>query len=171
MLTKQQKQKIIKDLSHELGLAKGIVFTSFHGLATKDLQELRGLLGKDGIKHKVVKITLAKRALRQLGFDPEGLVANVPLSVSWSADEVAAAKVLSGFARSHENLKIISGIMDNKFLNAPMVIELAQLPGKLELRGQLVRALAAPIQGLVNVLAGNLRGLVNVLNAIQKAKI
>ncbi|MDP3741392.1 MAG: 50S ribosomal protein L10 [bacterium] len=166
MLTKPQKQKIVKDLSQELISAKGIVFTSFQGLTTKDSQELRRLLRKENVQHKVVKITLVKKALERSGISSDGLSTNLPMAVSWSLeDEVMAAKILSTFAKAHESLKIVSGILDKKFLDAATLKQLAALPGKLELRGQLVGVLASPLRGLVTVLSGNIRGFLNVLNA------
>jgi large subunit ribosomal protein L10 len=60
--------------------------------------------------------------------------------------------------------------MEGAVLSAKEVTALAQLPSKLELRGQLVGTLAAPMSGFVNVLAGNLRGLVYALNAIAESK-
>jgi len=72
--------------------------------------------------------------------------------------------------RKNDKLKIVSGILDHRMIDAGTVKALAALPDKQTLRGQLVGVIAAPLRGFVTVLSGNLRGLVNVLNAIKDAK-
>jgi len=82
-------------------------------------------------------------------------------------DEVAPAKILNDFAKNNEHLKILGGILENKFIDKMSVISLAKLPSKQELLGQLVGTIAAPMSGMLNVLQGNLRGLVRVLSIIN----
>lgn len=174
MLTKQQKKTIVQNLTDELSRAKSVVFSDFKGLKTKDSQELRAALRKEGVSHQVVKITLLKRVLGQSGADVSSFKFQVPLAVSMSFDdEVAPARVLNLFAKTHESLKILAGIFDGKMVDAAGVKVFASLPGKQELYGQLVSVIAGPLRGLVTVLSGNIRGLINVLNAkvqVQNAK-
>ncbi len=169
MLTLEQKKNIVKDLAQEIKSAQGVVFTEYQGLPTRDLQELRATLRKEKVKHQVVKLTLLKRALKQIGIDLKEFNYQVPLSVSFSAeDEVASARILQAFAKKHEQLKLVAGILDQKFIDMTAVKKLASLPGKLELRGQLVSVIAGPLRGLVSVLSGNMRGLLNVLSAVKE---
>lgn len=171
MLNREQKKKLVSDLAAELSDSRGIVFSSFEGLATKDIQGLRGELRRENIKHKVVKLSLLKRALRRIGVDSEKLGVRLPLAISWSQeDEVAPAKILSTFAKTHDKLKIVAGVLEKQLLDAMQVKNLASLPGKQELRAQVVGVIASSLRGLVSVLAGNLRGLVNALNAIKDSK-
>ena len=170
MLKKQQKKDIVKDLAEQIKSAKAGVFSDFSGLGAKEIQSLRQTLRKEGVSYKVVKLTLVKKALRLAGLDAAKFNFAVPVSVSLSSDETAAAKLLQDFAKKHEQLKIVSGILDSKIIDASAVKTLAALPGKQELRGQLVYVIASPLRGFVSVLSGNLRGLVNVLSAIKDAK-
>lgn len=171
MLTREQKKKIVKELTKELKEARGIVFSEFSGLPTRELQELRSLLRKSGVSHKVVKLTLLRRVLNTVGLDTSDFGVQVPTAVSWSfTDEIAPAKILTAFSKTHQNLKILGGVMDKKLVGAGEINTLALLPGKQELRAQVVWVIASPLRGLVSVLSGNLRGLVNVLNAIKTAK-
>lgn len=170
MLSKQQKRDLVNSLAEELKTAKGVVLSDFQGLATRDSQELRANLRKENISHKVVKITLLKRALRQVGIDIKNFNFQVPMAISVSQeDEIAAARILQNFAKTHEHLKILAGVLDQKFIDGAEVRKLAALPSKQELLGQTVGVIASPLRGLVSVLAGNIRGLLNVLNA--KAKV
>ncbi len=169
MLNRQQKKDIVKDLTEAIKTAKAGVFADFSGLAAKDAQSLRQTLKKEGVSYKVVKLTLIKKALRAANLDDKFFNFTVPISVSLSeADEVAAAKILQDFSKKNEKLKIVSGFLDGKILDAAQVKALASLPSKEELLGQLVGVIAGPLRGFVTVLSGPARGLVNVLNARSK---
>ena len=169
MLNKEQKKNIVKDLVERLKAAKSVVFSDFQGLPSKDIQGLRRELRKEGVDYKVVKLTLLKRALRLAGLDVSDFNFQVPLSVSLSReDEVVAAQILAAFSKKNEKLKIVSGVLDNKIIDASLVKALAALPSKQELRGQVVYVLSSPLRGLATVLNGNIRGLINVLNAKSK---
>ena len=169
MLNKQQKKDIVKDLTQKLADAKGVVFSSFQGLPSRDVQELRSTLRKQDTIYKVVKNTLLKRVLRNLGLDTSAFTHKIPLSVSFSKDdELGPAKALAEFAKTHEKFQIVAGILDKRMLDQQQVVVLAALPGKQELRGQLAGVIASPLRGLVRVLSGNLRGLVTVLKAVSE---
>jgi len=85
-------------------------------------------------------------------------------------DEVAPAKILDEFKKSHESVELMGGVLEDRFIDAEKVKALAKLPSKPELYAKIVGSLNAPISGFVNVLAGNLRGLVTVLKAIGDKK-
>lgn len=171
MLKKAQKKEIVAKLAKDLTEAKGIVFSDFQGLPTKDIQELRALLRKDEVRHKVVKLSLLKLALQRAGVDASGFNFQVPLAVSMSeADEAVPAKITAGFAKTHNMLKVLGGVLEKKLVGAVEVKKLAELPSKAELRSQVVGAIASPLRGLVWVLSGNLCRFLNVLNAIKQVK-
>ena len=170
MLKRSEKVEIVKSLAEQIRGAKAAVFCDFQGLGAKDVQSIRFSLGKEGISYKVVKINLLKKALRLAGVDIKKLNFTKPIAVSLSVeDEAAAARILQGFAKTHEKLKIVSGLLDKVVIDKNQVGALASLPGKQELRGQLVGVIAGPLRALASVLSGNIRGLINVLDA--KAKI
>lgn len=171
MLNREQKEKIVKEFTEELKNAKGAVLSNFQGLPTKDIQELRATLRKENIRHKVIKLTLLKRILQKAGIDTTLFNHQVPVAISFSAeDEIAPSRIVNTFAKKHENLKIVGGILDKQLIDAAQVKKLAVLPGKQELRGQLASVIASPLRGLAVVLAGNLRQLVYVLNAVKDKK-
>ena len=169
MLKKAQKKQLVNDLTRELETAKGLVLSDFQGLPDADIQKLRMELRKQGVKHKVVKLTLLQRVFRRLGVDTAKFDYHVPMAVSYSSeDEILPARLIKAFARTHDKLKIMGGLMDRRLLDGAAMTQLASLPGKQELRGQLANVIASPLRGLVSVLAGNIRGLINVLNAKSK---
>ncbi|MDB4940299.1 MAG: ribosomal protein [Candidatus Doudnabacteria bacterium] len=165
------KEQILAELEAQLENAKSIVFADYRGTTVKKIDELRSNLRKEGIVTKVAKITLIRRALKKHGVDISGMDFKAPVVLGVSKlDEVAPARIFAAFVKENKNVKILAGVMDNKFLSAEEVGALAALPSKQEMLGKLVGTINAPISSFVNVLAGNVRSIVNVLNAIKESK-
>jgi large subunit ribosomal protein L10 len=171
VLSKKQKKSLVSELGAELAGAKSVVFSAYQGLGASQMQDLRSQLRDQDVRHKVVKITLLKRALENAGVRTSELDLSVPVSVSFSAeDEVAPAKILNEFAKKNESLQLLGGVLDKQLIGPEQVMSLAVLPSKLELRGQVVGAIAGPLRGLVGALSGNFRNLVYVLKAVEQTK-
>lgn len=171
--TKEQKRSIYKELNDKIGKAKSVVFVNFSGLTVKENEDLRGSLRKENSEYYVAKKTLLGMALKEEGVsganakELEGQVA----AIFGYGDEVAPAKAVKAFQKGKEDkIKFVGGILENKFISANMVAELAVLPSKQELYAKIVGSINAPVSGFVNALAGNLRNLVYVLQAIKNAK-
>ena len=172
MITKDQKKKIIENLSDKFSKSKAIVFLSFQGLSVKDNIELRRKLRGENIDYKVAKKTLIKKGLEDakvLGDNELDLEGPVAVAVGYD-DEVAPARLSNEYSKTNEKLKLLGGFIETKYMDAKEIKALALLPGKDQLRAQLVGTINAPVSGFVNVLAGNIRGLVNVLKAIEEKK-
>lgn len=167
--TKQQKQEISRDLKERLAKAKSVVFTSFNGLTVKDNEALRNELVKEQSEYYATKKTLLERALKEANLEVGARDFDGQVAITFGyADEVAPAKVLAKFIKDSDGkIKFLGGILENKFIDAKGVTELATLPSKEELYAKIVGSINAPVSGFVNVLAGNLRSLVQVLSAIQ----
>ena len=170
-VTRKEKEQIMVELEASLVGARSIVFADYRGTTVKKIDDLRNRMRKENVHTKVAKITLIKRALQNKGMDVSKLDFKTPVAMVISKeDEVAPARIMSGFVRENKNTKILLGYVDSEVLSAAEVDALAALPGKQELRGQLVGTIAAPLSGFVNVLTGNLRSLVYVLQAIKDTK-
>lgn len=168
MLTKQQKTEIIKDLTDKIKRQKGLVFTDFRGLKVGEIQDLRKQLKAAGIEYKVTKKTLIKLALEKAKkeVDTAQFEGSVALTLGYE-DPIMPAKIISKFAREHKNLKILGGMIEDKFLTIEEVRELALIPSKDELLIKLIASLKSPISGFVNVLGGSIRNLIGILGAIK----
>jgi large subunit ribosomal protein L10 len=168
--TKQQKVQTVESLISGLKDSKGAVFANFHGLKVTDFEALRKSAREQQVSVQVAKKTLVKRVFDDLGVsaDPKSFAGGVVTFTG--TDEISAAKVVGQFAKDHEMVTIYGGILEGKFIDTASVKNLASLPSKQQLLGQLVGTLNAPVSGFVNVLAGNLRNLVNILNNIKEAK-
>lgn len=168
--TRAQKEQMVAELSESLKNGKAAVFSSYMGLTVKDFEDLRKQLRAEDVEIAVAKKSLLGMALTNAqitGIDAEALEGGVAVAVG-ATDEVAAARIIATFARTHEQVKILGGVLEGKAVDASMVKALAALPSKQQLRGQVVGTIAAPLTGFVNVLAGNARSLVQVLNAIAQ---
>lgn len=171
MQTKEQKKKLVKELSQKLKDSKATVFSDFKGMNVKDMTILRKELREKGIDFQVLKKTLLGVALKKvsLEMDTKKLEGQIAVAIS-SQDEVDAAKIIAKNSKSKKNLKIVGGLLGLKALSKEEVLALSKLPSKEELLAKLVGTINAPVSGLVNVLAGNLRGLVQTLKAIGEKK-
>lgn len=171
--TKAQKQTIITEISDKVKQAKSMVFVNFDKLTVLENEELRKELKKEGNEYLATKKTLLEKSLQESGFENlavkefTGQIA----TVFGFQDEISPAKILSKFAKDKKNkIFFMGGILENKFIVAEKVQELAKLPAREELYAKLVGTLNAPISGFVNALAGNLKNLVYVLDAIKSKK-
>jgi len=171
-LSRKQKEQIVKDLTETLSRTKSVVFADFQGLKMPEIEELRSKCIEEGIGYTVAKKTLLNLALEKAGIkdiDTKSIEGSIA-TVFGLEDEVAPAKILAQFAKSHEALEIKGGILEGALVPIEEVVKLSKLPSKAELYAKVVGSINAPVSGFVNVLAGNIRGLVYALNAIKETK-
>lgn len=171
-INKQKKQSIVKDLEEKISQAKSVVFTNYFGVGANDINDLRKKFRESGSEYVVAKKTLLDVAFKNSkieGVQAKELDGEVAAVFGYE-DEVAPAKLIDEFKKSHNSIEMVGGVLENKFIDAAKVRELAKLPSKLELYARVVGSINAPISGFVNVLAGNMRGLVTVLKAVQEKK-
>lgn len=130
---------------------------------------MRETLKKDKCRIEVVKKTLLDIVLKDKKIKAvrNKFAGEVALIFGFE-DEVAPAKIIHQFSLKNENIKILGGIFEDKFVGKEEIIALAKLPSKQELYAKVVGTINAPISGFVNVLNGNLRGLVYILSQIKK---
>lgn len=169
--SRQEKEQEVASLVDKLRRMKVAVLTTNAGLSVKDSTELRSTLRKSGIDHTVAKKTLLRKALNESSF---GGIDIMPITASFGIsfgydDEVAPAKLLAQFAKTHGALQFIGGVLDGVYIDGAQMKQLASLPTRDGLRAWVVGTIAAPLSGLVNVLAGNIRGLAQVLSARRSA--
>ncbi len=171
--TRHKKETEAAGLAKKFQRMSVAVFSSTAGLKVKDVNTLRSTLRAAGIDHRVAKKTIIRRALASAGLEKIDLGAvTESFSVTFGyADEVAPAQLLAQFAKTHESLKFLGGIMGGTFMTAERVQALSRLPSRDELRGQLVGTIAAPLSGFVSVLVGNVRGLVRTIDGYRQQRV
>ena len=163
-LTKEQKQKTLKELEEKIDKQKAIAFANIAGLKVEDLTKLRKTMKKQDCELRVAKKTLITLALKEKGLpvDLKKMQGEIALAFAYK-DEVAAFQILYDFLKEHEQLKILGGLIAKEFLGEEKALILAQLPTRDQLLAKLVGSIASPLSGLVSVLQGNIKGLINVL--------
>jgi large subunit ribosomal protein L10 len=171
--TKAQKQEMVTTLAAQLAASPNIYVTDFTGLDVARITDLRRRLRAVGVEYVVVKNTLARRALtdaqrRDGALEPH---LNGPTAlVLAGADPVGAAKVLTDFAKEHENPSIKVGVVEGKAVTPAQVKHLAGLPSKTELLARLGGALQAPLAGFAGALYGLLYTMVGALEALRNKR-
>lgn len=150
---------------------KSVVLTDFRGLNVTQITELRNRLRERGAGYQVVKNTLLRQAVANIGQAELDKYLLGPTGVAYSYENsVDPAKVLQSFARQNANLKLKAGILEGKVIDAQAVQRLASLPNREVLMARLLASFQFPLTGLVSVLQANLRQLVSVLAAIKQQK-
>lgn len=165
-----QKAGDLKTLTDSFKAAKGVVFVDYKGVTVKNAGKLRRQAEKVGVDYVVAKKTLINIAAREAGFDINAKELDGNIAVAFSADEVSAASVIANISKEVEQIKIVGGALEGRFINAAQVKALASLPSKQQLLGQLAYVLNAPRVGLVTTLSGITRGFVTALHGIEEKK-
>ena len=168
-ISKDKKNELVADLTELLTNAKTTVYAKYQGLTVAELQELRKAAREAGVKIKVVKNRLVRVAMGQIGVykdtDTTGLTGQLLYAIS-SEDEVAPAKVLANFAKTHDALNLVGGFSDlGNSLSEEEVKALAAMPSKNELIAQVVAQLLSPATDSISALSGGLSSIVSGLEA------
>jgi len=152
-LNLQEKQAVVAEVSAQVAQAQTIVLAEYRGIEVGDITRLRANARQSGVYLRVLKNTLARRAVQGTPF--EGLAEQMvgPLLYGISADAVAAAKVVHEFARTNDKLVIKAGAYNGKVMDVAGVTALATVPSKEVLLAQLLGLLQSPVSGLARVLA------------------
>ncbi len=168
-LKREQKQKILKEIKEKIDKQKSMVFVGIKGLKAKEVFDLREKLKKANCLLSVAKKTLLNIAFKdkKIKVNKEKLEGQTALIFGFE-DGLSLTKIIHQFSLSNENLKILGGFFENKFIEKEEVIVLAKLPTKEELYSKVVGTINAPLINFISVLRANIRGLVYLLSLIKQ---
>ena len=152
-LNKSEKQTVVADVAAQAARSQTLALAEYRGLTVAHLDVLRKQAREKGVYLHVLKNTLARRAVAGTPFEvaTESMVG--PLIYGFSEDAVAAAKVLSDFAKGNDKLIVKGGAYAGKALSADGVKSLAAIPSKEVLLAQLLGLMQSPISRFARVLA------------------
>ena len=148
----EAKKAVVAEVSEQLAKAQAIVVAEYRGLEVGHMTELRAKARKSGVYLRVLKNTLARRAVDGTPFSGLSQHLKGPLVYGMSADPVATAKVLNEFAKANEKLVIRAGAMPNAVISAQEVKALATMPSREELLAKLLGTMQAPVAQFVRTL-------------------
>jgi len=152
-LSRNDKAAVVEDVGKHIARAQTLALAEYRGLTVEHLNALRKQARDKGVYLHVLKNTLARRAVAGTTFEVAKDAMVGPLIYGFSDDAVAAAKVISDFARGNEKLIVKGGVYAGKALDANGVKALAAIPSRDVLIAQIAGMLRSPIQRLAGVLA------------------
>lgn len=170
-LTKEQKEKIIQEVTQLLENSKMTVVANYKGVTVKSMQSLRKQAKDNGTIIKVVKNRLVIQAIKNIESLKNVEVDKLKDQLLYAfndSDEISAAKSLNEFSKNEQAIEFIGGITsEGNFIDANEIKKLADLPSKHELVAAVVGLLNAPLRNTVSSISSNLH---SYLNAIEKSK-
>ncbi|NLY75878.1 MAG: 50S ribosomal protein L10 [Firmicutes bacterium] len=170
-MARPEKEAVVSEIQQKIAMSKSVILADYRGLNVAEATELRKKLREAGVEYKVVKNTLTSRAAKAANIEGLDQFLSGPTALAFGINDVVIpAKILADFAKDHKNLELKGGILEGKVIGLQAVKELATLPTRDALLGQLVGMFQAPLRGLVTVLSGPLRNLTYAVEAVRKQK-
>lgn len=168
-MKRPEKEQLVVELKEKVGGAKALYYTDFSGLNVKSMTELRRRLRRANVEYVVIKNSLALRAVNESGLVGERL--RGPTGIVIAKDPVAAAKVLTDFAKENDKRPTVKGgLFDGKSVNAAQVAKLANMPSREQMLSQLGGYMQAPMTQMVSAMNSLLSNFAGVVEALRKQR-
>jgi large subunit ribosomal protein L10 len=169
-LNKEQKAAVVEEVATQIKESEAVFAVDYRGISVPQAAELRGKLNEAGARFRVVKNTLTIRAADEAGAEDLKELLEGPTAFTFvapeSGDVALAAKALDRFRRDHGMLAFKGGRMSGEPLSVDQLLDLAKLPARDVLHGQLVGVVASPITGLVRGLNQLIAGFASQLQQV-----
>ncbi len=163
------KERTVEEIKTFMLGSNAVVLTDYRGMTVEDMFALRRQCREAGVSYRVVKNTLARLAIAGTDYEVLSDAFEGPVGIAYSEDPIAPAKVLANFIKECEHLTLRLGYMDGNLLSDTDITRLSKLPGKDELRAQLLSVFNATASKFVGVLAAVPRDFLGVLTARKDA--
>jgi large subunit ribosomal protein L10 len=161
---------MVSEVVAKLAGAQAVIVAEYRGLNVEKVTQLRSRARKSGLYLRVLKNTLARRAVKGTPFEKLAEQMSGPLMYGIAQDPVAGAKVLSEFAKEQELFVIRGGAMPNSLMSAKDIKALALLPSREELLAKLMGTMQAPVTKLVRTMNEVPTKFVRALAAVRDAR-
>jgi large subunit ribosomal protein L10 len=160
-----EKEDLVASMHETFGGSTLMVVTHYSGLSVADMTDLRGQMREAGASFKVTKNRLTRLALKGTKFESITDLFLGPTAVAYSADPVAAAKVVVDYGKRNEKLVVLGGALDDRILDVNGIKALASLPSLDALRAKLLGMLNTPATRIAGVLQAPAGQLARVVGA------
>jgi large subunit ribosomal protein L10 len=165
-MKKAEKEQLVSDLKDKLSNAQSLYYTDFTGLNVKRMTELRRRLKRAGIDYVVIKNTLALRAVNESGL--VGTKLKGPTGLVVGKDPVAAARVLTDFAKEFEDKPAMKGgMLQGKAIDNAQMKRMASLPSREQMLADLAASMQSPMAAFLGALSGPLYMFAGALDALK----
>lgn len=169
-LNLEAKQAVVSEISAEVAKSQAIILAEYRGLEVGAMTNLRAQARESGVYLRVLKNSLARRAVQGTPFEALSEKMIGPLVYGMSSDPVSSAKVLNEFAKTNERFVIKAGGLPSTVISAADVKALANMPSREQLLATLMGTMAAPIQKFVSTLNEVPAKFVRTIAAVRDAK-
>jgi len=170
-LNLEDKKALVAEVSAVAATALSVVAAEYRGLTVSQMTELRSKARSDGVYVRVVKNSLARKAMAGTSFECMSPILKGPLVLAFSKDDPgAAARVVKAFAKDNDKLVTTAVSLGGQLLNASALEKVASLPTREQALSQLMGVMKAPIQKLAATLAAAPSKLVRTLAAVRDQK-
>lgn len=169
-MNKDEKAEIVSEVKEMVENASAIYLTDFSKINVHDISNIRNEFRKEGVKYKVIKNTLFKRAIDEIGgYDKlSGHLEGMTGFAFASTNPVAPAKIIKTYFDKAQKLSLKGCYIESEYYDGKQLDVLATLPSKGELVASILGSLNAPASGIVGVLNAVMRDLVSVIDEISK---
>ena len=168
-ITREQKEKLVAQYKDILNRNTALIFTEYSGLSVKELEELRGRIREIGGEFYVVKNTLAKRAIEDIGLPQLEGGLDGPTAIGVTDEDVTGlAKAIVDLARATKVVQVKGAVIDGEIFDSARVKILAALPPMPVIQAQLLSVLQAPASQIARALSGSVRQVVSVVKAYSE---
>jgi large subunit ribosomal protein L10 len=169
-LNLEEKKAVVAEVSAQVAKAQAIIVAEYRGLEVGHMTQLRTKARNSGVYLRVLKNTLARRAVKDTPFEKLADQMIGPLVYGISSDPVASAKVLNEFAKANDKFVIKAGAMPNAVISAKEVAALANMPSREQLIATLLGTMQAPVAKFVQTLNEVPSRFVRTLAAVRDQK-
>ena len=170
-LNLEGKKVLVSEVSAVAATAQSVVAAEYRGLTVAQMTDLRSKARAAGVYVRVVKNTLARKALAGTQLEVIGPTLKGPLVLAFSKDDPgAAARVIKAFAKDHDKLKATGVALGGQLLPGTALDQVASLPTREQALSMLLGVMRAPIQKLVGTLAATPSKLVRTVAAVRDQK-
>jgi large subunit ribosomal protein L10 len=165
-MKRAEKEQLVSDLRDKLSNAQSLYYTDFTGLNVKRMTELRRRLKRAGVDYVVIKNTLALRAVNESGL--VGTKLKGPTGLVVGKDPVAAARVLTDFAKEFEDKPAMKGgMLQGKAIDNAQMKRMASLPSREQMLADLAASMQSPMAAFLGALSGPLYMFAGALDALK----
>jgi len=171
-MNRNEKTDVISEVKEMMENSSAIFLTDYSGINVEDISELRNQFRNEGVKYKVYKNTLFKKALAESNKYEKLADHLVGMTGFAFADEnpIAPAKIIKKYFDKHEKLSLKACYIEDEYFDGDRLAELASLPSKNDLIASIIGSINSPASGIVGAIAAVTRDLVSVIDEISKKK-